>query len=384
MAFLCQIARVVAEMISGKTILLISPFEGCPLSQGSIVRTHYLAKFLSEHNNVSFACRGGSCQPTELGVNRILLNSPARYAQLFSLRFLIALVKLIWQERVDTIVAAHLWAGLHGILLKLITGKYLVFDSHNVEYLRFRRLNSRIWPFVGLLELIVCHVADQILVVSEIDRDCMIRSLHVSPSKVQIVVNGAMVKDLLNYSTDETVVRRTIGVSSDEPIILFFGSLNYRPNAQAVDVLLHEIVPRLDCRASWKLVIAGIIPDTYVFREKFLLAERVVFAGFVDDIAALIKSSHLVVVPLTAGSGTRFKIIESVACGRRVISTEIGAEGLSRDMFGESLLICDEWDGFAQQILTTLKQPREIIPDDRFIARYDWRSIVAGIHLITN
>ena len=66
--------------------------------------------------------------------------------------------------------------------------------------------------------------------------------------------------------------------------------------------------------------------------------------------------AKVAVVPLLAGSGTRFKIVEAWAAGTPVISTRLGAEGLPYNP-GEHLLICEEPAEFAEAILFLLDAP---------------------------
>ena len=53
------------------------------------------------------------------------------------------------------------------------------------------------------------------------------------------------------------------------------------------------------------------------------------FLGFVDDLAAWYRRARVVCCPIYHGSGTRVKIIEAAAHRKAVVSTPMGAEGLS-------------------------------------------------------
>jgi glycosyltransferase involved in cell wall biosynthesis len=198
--------------------------------------------------------------------------------------------------------------------------------------------------------------------------------------KIQVAANGANVAQLQQHPTDPAMVKQQLGLEADEGMVLFFGSLNHGPNAQAVDIILDELAPRLASQAdSLKLVIAGLGHEAYLQARQRPLPPHVLFTGFVDDITALIKSADLIIVPILSGSGTRFKIIESAACGRPIISTTVGAEGLDQTAFGELLTICDDWDSFAQQIQVHLATPRQYTVPVTFQATYDWQQIFAGV-----
>jgi hypothetical protein len=49
--------------------------------------------------------------------------------------------------------------------------------------------------------------------------------------------------------------------------------------------------------------------------------------GFVDSIRDAYQDCHFTIVPISYGSGTRIKVLESFALGRRLISTKMGVQG---------------------------------------------------------
>jgi glycosyltransferase involved in cell wall biosynthesis len=70
----------------------------------------------------------------------------------------------------------------------------------------------------------------------------------------------------------------------------------------------------------------------------------------------VLATAKVVVIPLLAGSGTRFKLLEAWAAGRAVVSTTIGAEGLPAKN-GENLLIADDAGTFADSVSRLLTNP---------------------------
>lgn len=365
-----------------RKILLLSPFEQWPLYHGTIVRTHHLARYLAGIHQLWFAYRGSAAAAVQPFAYHAVVGPGSRWRNLFDPLYLFRLLRLVWREKIDTVVVSQLWSGCFGIALKLLTQRSLIFDNHNVEYLRLRRMGQSLWPLVALLEWLACSVADQVLVVSEVDKQRLAQNLHISPAKITVVANGADVPSLQAQTVDRAAVRAELGIPATTALLLFFGSLAHGPNLEAVMLLLDEIVPRLDrLQRDWQLLIVGRGQEAFLAGRGELPA-RVIFAGFADDIVPLIKSSDLVLVPLLAGSGTRYKILESIACGRRVVSTTIGAEGLDQKVVGAALKVVDGWDAFAATIVTELGQPSEIAPTPEFINTYDWDHIWAQTNLL--
>ena len=65
--------------------------------------------------------------------------------------------------------------------------------------------------------------------------------------------------------------------------------------------------------------------------------------------ARTLARARAAVVPILAGSGTRFKILEAWAAGIPVVSTTVGAEGLPA-RHGENVLIADTGPAFAETV----------------------------------
>ena len=71
--------------------------------------------------------------------------------------------------------------------------------------------------------------------------------------------------------------------------------------------------------------------------------------GYVDDIVEVYAESTVSVVPIRVGGGTRTKILEAMALKRPVVSTTVGAEGLSVED-QRHLLIADTAESMAEAV----------------------------------
>jgi glycosyltransferase involved in cell wall biosynthesis len=141
----------------------------------------------------------------------------------------------------------------------------------------------------------------------------------------------------------------------DEEAIVFSGNMEYHPNIAAVRFFRAEVWPRLRERwpgLVWRLV--GKNPDAV---KRYTSGDpRIQATGPVDDAVRELAKSRAAVVPVLAGSGTRFKILEAWAAGIPVVSSTVGAEGLpARD--GENILIADTGPAFAETVSRLLASP---------------------------
>jgi glycosyltransferase involved in cell wall biosynthesis len=113
--------------------------------------------------------------------------------------------------------------------------------------------------------------------------------------------------------------------------LLFVGSFCHVPNLIAIGWFLDDVWPRLrDARLH---IIAGerheYFLDYHRCREKLRLRQPgVEVEGFVSDVRGAYGRAAIVVAPLVVSAGTNLKILEAMACGRPVVSTPAGVNGL--------------------------------------------------------
>lgn len=137
-------------------------------------------------------------------------------------------------------------------------------------------------------------------------------------------------------------------------MLIFNGVLDYRPNVDAVNFLVDEVLPLVRSeRPDVGLAVvgrgsAGALDD--------LRRRGVEATGEVPDVRPWLARAEVVVVPIRTGSGTRLKVVEGLAMGKPMVSTTVGCEGVDvRD--GEHLLIGDSAQDFAKNVLRLLEEP---------------------------
>jgi glycosyltransferase involved in cell wall biosynthesis len=137
-----------------------------------------------------------------------------------------------------------------------------------------------------------------------------------------------------------------------QPTILFLGVLRFPPNADAADRLISRIWPRVRSKVpTARLIVAGDSPQSVrSFASKPIGVE---FPGLVADLEKLYRESRVVCCPITRGGGTRLKLVEAAAFGKAMVSSTIGAEGLSFEN-GTEILIRDEDDAIADACVRLL------------------------------
>jgi glycosyltransferase involved in cell wall biosynthesis len=225
----------------------------------------------------------------------------------------------------------------------------ILLHEHNVEYgLKERELalEQRLGKRIELayrvrklkrIESSLEKYVDAALALTTVDQEWLSRLNRALPVHF---VPPAM--DLQHYRTKQPVP------SSKE--LLFIGSYRWPPNLDGIEWFTKEVWPRvLAEEPEARLNAIGKHPPEWLKGVR-----GVNVTGFVDDERPYYERSRAAIAPLRFGSGVRVKILQSLAMARPMVSTTVGAEGIPiRD--GESILMADEAELFAKQVLRVLR-----------------------------
>jgi glycosyltransferase involved in cell wall biosynthesis len=131
--------------------------------------------------------------------------------------------------------------------------------------------------------------------------------------------------------------------------MLFLGSFRHLPNHQALEWFTRRVLPLVLQRApDARLVIVGHDPPPQHSLPDF--GEAIELRGFVEDVRQPLASYAVFVCPILSGSGMRVKLLEAFAAGIPVVSTRLGAEGLTAKD-GDVCALADSPQEFAEKIL---------------------------------
>jgi len=167
-----------------------------------------------------------------------------------------------------------------------------------------------------------------------------------------------------------------------EPVVLFVGFMGYAPNALAADTLVRDIWPMVRRRVpNARLIVVGKRPD--LVRSYPATDPSVTFTGFVEGLAQLYAQARVVCCPILSGAGTRIKIIEAAAHARAIVSTTLGAEGLTFKN-GREIVLRDGVAPLAEECVRLLRDPVAaerlgIAAREKARMTYDQRAIVAEL-----
>ena len=311
-------------------------------------------------------------------VKNILSNSKSRYINPF---YFFILSRIIKENSITHLIIEHPYYGWLGILLKWFCRIKLIVHSHNIEALRFKSTGKWWWGILWHYEKFTHRNADLNFFIHDDDRNYAIENFKLIPGKCTTITYGfeqAAVPTTDEKSTARKLICNAQNITSSEKILLFNGTLGYKPNLDALDIILQKINPKLMAneRFKYKIIICGNkLPVEYKglvdYKEK-----NIIYAGFVEDINIYFKGADIFINPVIDGGGIKTKLVEALGYDLSVISTKSGANGIPVEITGSKMLIVadNDWASFTKQVIlmnTGLSTPKE------FFSHFYWGNIAA-------
>jgi len=141
--------------------------------------------------------------------------------------------------------------------------------------------------------------------------------------------------------------------------MLFLGSFRHPPNVEALEWFVGRVLPAiLQKSPKAKLVVVGSEPPPRHSLPD--LPDNIELRGFVEDVREPLGRYAVFVCPIRSGSGMRVKLLEAFSAGIPVVSTRIGAEGLSTED-GAICSLADDPAEFAAQVLTLFQHQQKAV-----------------------
>ncbi len=260
------------------------------------------------------------------------------------------------REKVDFVFADFSNSSIYARMLKQRYGIPYVYSTHNVEYKRYIDFGKRDWrrfplvPYVYWWERSGCK--DALLTVAITDEDGVVFGRWTDKL---MTIPGGFDESVMNPFYDDPPV--------EPPIVLFVGNYNNPGNRQAVYLARERIVEKVLVEMpEVRFQFVGANPPQDIKHP------QMEFPGFVENVLPYWQRANLVMVPVLEGGGMRIKTIEALACGKPVVSTAKGMEGIPSDLPGVRIA---DIDNFPRALIEALHEGKSVYRE-----RYD---MVAGL-----
>jgi glycosyltransferase involved in cell wall biosynthesis len=356
-------------------VLVVGAWFPYPPRWGWAMRVYHLARQLAERHDVTLLTYGTSADRenvAELEQQSLTVEIVAREAPTRLARRKDQLASLVsrtpfepytthsreMQDAIDRLFASGPFdvVQLESTLVwpfRFPEGTPLVLDEHNVDYETYARMREGTSSplrkaFYKVEEARVRRYEQQAwrhaagCVLTSAREEEMVN--EAAPGTPTAVVPNGVDTEYFRPGTREVQPRT----------LVFNGVLDYRPNLDAALFLVDEVLPIVQTsHPETRVVIVGRGgPDELgLFRRPNVEA-----TGEVPDVRPYLGQAELVVVPILAGSGTRFKVVEGLAMEKPMVSTAVGSEGIGVED-GQHLLVADTAADFAAGIVQLFEDP---------------------------
>ena len=334
-------------------------------------------KYFSAYHHLTMATiKNNDPSLAQYPVLNVFSNSRLRYINpvyFFTLR------KIIRREQITHIIIEHPYFGWLGLLLKWFCSIKLVVHSHNIEGLRFRSLKKWWWGLLRNYKRVVHKNADFTFCITEEDRQYMINQFRVRPGKLALITYGIEISQpplKEEKAWARQLIQERHGILDTEVIFLFNGTLDYKPNLDALSIILHSLNPIYSSKkVPYKIIICGKnlpaeLNDLQAYKDK-----NIIYAGFVEDISLYFKGSDIFINPVIDGGGIKTKLVEALGYNLTVVSTMNGAAGVNQDLGNQKLIIIPDgnWEKFADGMIAATHVHRDT--PDEFYTFFYWDHI---------
>ena len=302
-------------------------------------------------------------------------------SRFFFKEFELALIQKLKTVSFDIIQLEGVFMASYIPIIKKYSKAIITLRSHNIEHQIWERhitiekkwlkktylsiQNKRLKTF----EINAFNKVDAIVTITDEDKKGI--SKLIGDKIIHTTVTGI---NLENYEAKEEAKK----VNS----VFHFASMDWLPNIEAVDWLLQNVWNDvLKQKPEAQLILAGRgMPQ----RFQALKQKNITVIENVKSAQDFYQYYDIMLVPLFSGSGLRIKLVEGLAYGKPIITTTIGAEGISYTHQKE-LLIADTKEEFVNAIVSLLsdnESKKQLQKNARYLAETQFDYLKVGAELV--
>jgi glycosyltransferase involved in cell wall biosynthesis len=261
------------------------------------------------------------------------------------------LIEILKAEEFDIVQIETVHLAPYIPVIRRYSEAKIAMRAHNVEFEIWQRIadNIRFFPkkwYINHLtkklkkyEVEQLHHYDMMVAITQRDLD-FFKKLGYKNKGVVTPIGLDIADYQPNYDT-----------YNQAPSLSFIGALDWMPNYEGLMWFLDNVWDRLIERfPSLKFHIAGRhTPPSLINLNK----KNVIVYGEIPDAGKFINAHSIMVVPLLSGGGMRAKILEGMALGKVVLSTQLGLEGIA-GKHQQDVLIADTPEAIIENIAFAL------------------------------
>ena len=246
------------------------------------------------------------------------------------------LIEILKENKFDIVQLEMIYMAPYIETIREHSKAKIILRAHNVEHLIWDRIAKKTRLF--LKRWYINHLVRTLknYEMSAINRVDGIAAITYRDAAFFRGETAIPVVDIpFGVNPDEFVPKYEV---KEKPTLYHIGSMNWMPNEEGIHWFLKNVWDKIAKRESDLILnLAGRHMPKWLTN---LRKKNINVVGEVPDAREFIRNNDIAIVPLLSGSGIRIKIIESMAMGRTVITTMVGAEGIQYSEY-ENIIIAD-------------------------------------------
>jgi glycosyltransferase involved in cell wall biosynthesis len=282
----------------------------------------------------------------EAALNLLFSRLPYNAQRFISDEYSNELIKLLTEKQFDIIQLEGLYLCPYIPVIRRYSEAKIAYRAHNIEYEIWERTATL---SEGLRSKYLRNLSKRI-------KRFEISYLNTYDILVPITDRDGIILDNLGNTKPQHTSQTGIDFASlvptakklEFPSLFHIGALDWAPNQEGLIWFFDNCWKKIRTEnPNLKFYLAGRnAPD---WLERHLRVEGVEYLGEINDAYDFMNSKAVMVVPLFSGSGMRIKIIEGMALGKPIVTTDIGTEGIPTEN-GKNILIANDADQFIEAI----------------------------------
>ena len=244
----------------------------------------------------------------------------------------------------------HCHSPIGGVIARMACKKYrksgtkVIYTAHGFHFYTGAPILN--WILFYPIERYCAKCTDVIITINLEDYS---RAKNFKSKKIEYVPGiGIDVKSIQSSRADKKMIRTKLGINNEDFLLFSAGQLSKRKNHEVIINALSKVKSN-----NVKFLLCGLGElEDYLknLSEKLGIEDRVIFAGYRNDVKELLYAADCFVFP-SLQEGLPVALMEAMAVGIPVICTDIrGNTDLIKNGKGGYILKTDDVDGFAEKI----------------------------------
>jgi len=264
------------------------------------------------------------------------------------------IIKKIKSSGASHLIVEYPYYAIPAWLAKKFLGTMVILHEHNVESIRFKNIENSGWRLLFVWEKWFSRFADMVLYKTEADRETAKTIYRLDATKLHILpygINGILP---INKKVARDKICSELKIDTNDKILLFAGTIDYLPNAMAVEYLYKKVAPLLARTGlSFTILICGRNKIANFQYLKNLTHASAMQLGEVPNIDKYFAAADAFINPVTEINGVQTKNIDALASGCKLVCFADEQSKLLLKPWGKSVFSCSsgDWNEFTQQIM---------------------------------